>query len=94
MVHEGRARLFNLGIFGGSNGFWDAATLKVTVAPGNLCPAHRTLTTGPSLCLQNHNRGTCIAKAVGWISIEVDSAVILIPCSAVIAASVKHVALL
>ena len=29
MVHEGRARLFGLGLFGGSNGYWEAATLQV-----------------------------------------------------------------
>ena len=34
VVHEGRARLFGLGIFGGSNGFWDVATLKVSIASG------------------------------------------------------------
>ena len=33
VVHEGRSRLFGLGIFGGSNGYWDAATLKVSRRP-------------------------------------------------------------
>ena len=28
-VHEGRARFWNMGLFGGSNGYWDSATLKV-----------------------------------------------------------------
>ncbi len=38
IVHEGRARLFGLGIFGGSNGFWDAATLKVSRRPDRELP--------------------------------------------------------
>ena len=29
VAHEGRARLFGLGIAGGCNAYWDAATLKV-----------------------------------------------------------------
>ncbi len=29
-VHEGRARFWNMGLFGGSNGYWDSATLKVS----------------------------------------------------------------
>jgi len=28
-VHEGRARFWGMGLFGGSNGYWDSATLKV-----------------------------------------------------------------
>ena len=30
-VHEGRARFWGMGLFGGSNGYWDSATLKVRV---------------------------------------------------------------
>ena len=32
-VHEGRARFWGMGLFGGSNGYWDSATLKVRL-PG------------------------------------------------------------
>lgn len=34
---EGRARLFDLGSAGGSNAFWDAATLKVVQRPRGFC---------------------------------------------------------
>ena len=30
VVHEGRARFWGMGLFGGSNGYWDSATLKVS----------------------------------------------------------------
>ena len=31
-VHEGRARFWAMGLFGGSNGYWDSATLKVDLS--------------------------------------------------------------
>ena len=50
MAHEGRARLFGLGVAGGSNAFWDAATLKVAERPGRVFCADRQLTSSV-ICL-------------------------------------------
>ena len=38
--YEGSARLFGLGIADGSNGYWDAATLKVSCMPDRALRLH------------------------------------------------------